>query len=288
MSRQCYFPKGQIVVYSVNWKRNALPFSFLKRWLSREEQRACNGKRRHSDRMRFLWGRVMLRALTPTWIRTASRQLAIDKEEKGKPFLTNAAVEFNLSHAGDWVSLALSSSPVGIDIEVVQKRTYWTQIAHRYFSENEVEWLFSTPEEAEQLQRFAQIWTQKEAYVKATGVGLMQALSEYETRELSLTEPWRTWVTSQQEKTPWFARTFQLSPKMQACVVSGSMKQLRTYSINAFTLKYRHLGWRKKSGFHRSGNSPPVRSRITLKVAQGQSSRGNALTHTSLGSAVRA
>ena len=52
------------------------------------------------------------------------------------------------------------------------------QIANRYFSKDELEALKALPA-AEQLLRFYDLWTLKEAYIKARGVGLSIALRSF-------------------------------------------------------------------------------------------------------------
>ena len=60
---------------------------------------------------------------------------------------------FNVSHAGDWVILALSSEPVGIDIEYTPRNNDVMAVAHRYFYGAELKELqaFSPSEQRERF-----------------------------------------------------------------------------------------------------------------------------------------
>lgn len=40
------------------------------------------------------------------------------RTQDGKPYLASGALQFNLSHAGDWAFIAVSQHPVGVDLEI--------------------------------------------------------------------------------------------------------------------------------------------------------------------------
>jgi len=100
------------------------------------------------------------------------RHLNIQDEGKilygqfGKPYLADGP-EFNLAHSGDWVVLAVSDVPVGIDIERIGNRN--VKKLARSFPEAEFGWL---QEGENPSERFYTLWTMKESVMKATGRGL--------------------------------------------------------------------------------------------------------------------
>jgi 4'-phosphopantetheinyl transferase len=97
----------------------------------------------------------------------------------GKPALTDSAsrLSFNLSHARGLVACAVAAgADVGLDVEQVTRATEWRRIASRYFSRAELAEIDRT-EPAAQTIRFFELWTLKEAFVKALGVGLSQPLA---------------------------------------------------------------------------------------------------------------
>lgn len=84
-------------------------------------------------------------------------------------------LRFNLSHTSSLVALAVSSDiPVGLDVEDMRRGTKKSamEVARRRFSAEEARWLGSFQDPAEQSRRFLQLWTLKEAYVKAEGKGM--------------------------------------------------------------------------------------------------------------------
>jgi len=96
-------------------------------------------------------------------------KLIIDKNQYGKPFLVNFPnVHYNVSHTKGLIVCAISDSCVGIDVERI--KPFNKCIVEKFFSGNEREYVFTCQEN--QDERFAEIWTKKEAYVKWLGNGI--------------------------------------------------------------------------------------------------------------------
>ena len=117
--------------------------------------------------------------------------------EYGKPYLPELPdFHFSLSHSGNLALCAVSSEPVGCDVEL--PRDYDPKIARRFFHKDECEWLFSHPQD-EQCDAFFRLWTCKESFIKALGLGLSQPLDSFavipgETVQLTQEvdpRPWR-------------------------------------------------------------------------------------------------
>lgn len=117
---------------------------------------------------------------------------------KGKPSLNyelflSTGIEFNLSHSGDWLLIALAQDDgkgaaantaqprlgLGVDIERSRASTNIYPILNHYFSPIEAEGLLALEGEDAQRQRFFDLWALKESYIKATGLGLAQSLKSF-------------------------------------------------------------------------------------------------------------
>lgn len=81
-----------------------------------------------------------------------------------------AGIYFNVSHSGDIALCALSNTPVGCDVEKVTSAPM--EIAKRYFSDRECQYIESATSVEEKNRRFFRLWTAKESYVKMTGEGM--------------------------------------------------------------------------------------------------------------------
>lgn len=116
--------------------------------------------------------------------------------EYGKPYLPRLPdVHFSLSHSADTALCALSAREVGCDIEA--PHGYDAKIAKRFFHPAEREWLFSHPE-SQQPEAFLRLWTCKESFIKALGLGLNLPLNSFavipeETVRLTQTADARPW-----------------------------------------------------------------------------------------------
>jgi 4'-phosphopantetheinyl transferase len=103
-----------------------------------------------------------------------------DKTPSGKPFLRNAgdsAPSFSLSHTRGMVACAVTAgADVGVDVECVDRDVNTAEIAARFFAPAEAAHLMRLGAEARR-DRFFDLWTLKEALVKALGVGMATSLA---------------------------------------------------------------------------------------------------------------
>ena len=79
---------------------------------------------------------------------------------------TSEAVEISLSHSGGALAVAISGSPVGIDIEPLSGEGDGARIVDRFFDPAEREAYLAALEE-ERREVFLRIWTAKEAIFKS-------------------------------------------------------------------------------------------------------------------------
>ena len=99
--------------------------------------------------------------------------LEIKRNEHGKPYFKNLPdFHFNISHSTDILAVAISDGKVGIDIEKL--RTPDLRIAKR-FCEDEQAYVTET----DPKNRFFEVWTKKEAYLKYKGTGISGGLNSF-------------------------------------------------------------------------------------------------------------
>ena len=135
------------------------------------------------DRNRFVVARGRLRELLGAYLRQAPASLEFTYAQHGKPSLAGdnltSGLSFNLSHSGDMVVYAIARERnLGIDVEYMRSDAASEGIAQRYFSAREVDDLQSLPVQG-RVEGFFNCWTRKEAYLKATGMGLQIALDSF-------------------------------------------------------------------------------------------------------------
>jgi 4'-phosphopantetheinyl transferase len=132
---------------------------------------------------RYAAARGALRAILGGYLSTGSVPLKFGYTARGKPFLLNTAdhIEFNLSHSGDLMVAAFCRVwPIGVDIEEEDRRLPAREIAERFFCSHEKEEIARQDGEIARVATFFQIWTAKEAVLKASSLGIALELSKIE------------------------------------------------------------------------------------------------------------
>jgi 4'-phosphopantetheinyl transferase len=101
-------------------------------------------------------------------------------------------VSFSLSHSGAFAVIALAGggTRVGIDVEEVRPRTRIDALAERVLSDEEHAAWSAIADAGERLRSFLAVWTAKEAYLKALGIGITTRLRDVPVR----TDGWSTRV----------------------------------------------------------------------------------------------
>lgn len=152
--------------------------------LSEDERARASRFRFAADRDRFVASRAALRRILASYLGAAPASLVFGAGPHGKPFLDAPAhgrsLRFSLSHSGDLALVAVSlEREVGVDVERVRSRADLEGFTARYFSPRERDALARVPP-GDRLRAFLEIWTLKEAYLKACGDGLARALDAFD------------------------------------------------------------------------------------------------------------
>lgn len=152
--------------------------------LSNGEQ--ARAKRFHfeRDQNRFTVGRGFMRSLLGRYLLLAPTQVELTYSDRGKPSLSSGAgpspLHFNLAHSGGLALLAVTRlGRIGVDVEHMRSLKDADGIAERFFSTREsagLQELSATQKSA----AFFNLWTRKEAWLKATGQGISEALNRVE------------------------------------------------------------------------------------------------------------
>ncbi len=149
--------------------------------LSPDETERANRFKFEKHRNRFIAGRGALRAILAPYFNVDASGLSFNYLENGKPALTekfaSAGIHFNLAHTGELALVAVTRvGPVGVDVESVRLIKNVDELVARFFSPRESE-SFQTVSAAQKPAAFFNLWTRKEAMLKATGEGITRSLS---------------------------------------------------------------------------------------------------------------
>ena len=121
--------------------------------------------------------RLLRECLRPFGVRYDENTPVI-RGKLGKPCLAERPdIHYNLSHAAGIAACIVSDRRCGIDCEAV--REYRPNVMRRAFSEAERRSVEKAPEDKRD-ELFFRLWTLKEAYVKALGIGISYPLDTVE------------------------------------------------------------------------------------------------------------
>ena len=136
-------------------------------------------------KIRSAAARGQLREILGAALGVPAGSLRFQYGENGKPSLLGAPgssppLHFNVSHSADVALISIADREHGVDVEVHRDRSY-EDVARRFFAAAEVDRLFALPA-GDRKAAFFDTWTAKEAFVKATGVGITVPLADFEAR----------------------------------------------------------------------------------------------------------
>nr|WP_199308372.1 4'-phosphopantetheinyl transferase HetI [Aphanizomenon flos-aquae] len=211
---------NDVHIWRINLNSDELQLQFFRETLSSDEIARAERFYFPEHRQRFMAGRGTLRAILGQYLDIAPKQVEFEYQPRGKPLLAakfaDKGLLFNLSHSQDLALLGISyQHQIGVDLEYIRTMSDLEGLAKRFFSAREYEYL-RLLSLAQQQQIFFRYWTCKEAYLKATGDGLVQ-LEEIEI-DLTPNQPSKLLVSGD-----WSLR--ELTPAdnfAAAVVVAGS------------------------------------------------------------------
>jgi 4'-phosphopantetheinyl transferase len=132
-------------------------------------------------RHRALSTRATLRCLIAAYLQHPPHDIELSTGAHGKPVLASrhaSALQFNLSHTDSHLLIAVTDNRrVGVDIERRRPMPEWRELARRVLAQEEIDSLLQMGEGG--AMAFIDVWTRKEACIKATGEGLMRDLRSF-------------------------------------------------------------------------------------------------------------
>jgi len=157
------------------WRKlSDIPGGFLEESihkLPRFRQKQCNRYRQESDKINCVISYFLL-------LMGLSERYGIDSSvefiynEYGKPYLRDYPhIFFNISHCNGAIACALDDFEIGVDIQDVQE--FDRKVAEKICTETELNELAVSDNPA---RLFCKMWTARESYAKAMGIGIAGVL----------------------------------------------------------------------------------------------------------------
>ena len=155
-------------------------------WLSKQDQRRAVRFQFLEHKKQLLMGRYLTRTVLSWYSGFSAGDWRFENNEYGKPFIASDLLKgmaeplfFNLSHSKNKLVLAIARHELlGVDIEYGLKIRRVEKLAKRYFSNSEID-DFGVLATDQMQKKFYDLWSLKEAYIKACGMGLAIPLDHF-------------------------------------------------------------------------------------------------------------
>ena len=158
----------------------------LYRLLSNDEKQRAQRYHFDKHRHRFISGRGKLREILAGKGKCKPEEIIFGLGEFGKPYIREPAcltsLQFNASSSGLIGAIAITHDlQLGFDIEQVkvEKGRDFDLIVQTEFTSEEFDWYWLHENSVKRQLAFYMLWTCKEAYLKALGIGLNGKLDSF-------------------------------------------------------------------------------------------------------------
>jgi len=157
---------------------NRLPCFY--EYLSDNEKSRADRFKQESDYNCFVSVHALLRIELSKILGGKAKSIRLVESENGKPFIQGIDLPFSLSRTKDMFAFVVGHSNqfLGIDIEKIKPEIDFINISRNYFSVKEQQLILSFCDMAHQKRTFFEIWTRKEALLKAIGIGIVTELRD--------------------------------------------------------------------------------------------------------------
>lgn len=172
--------RGTAHVFAFELQTDAERMEALYQTLSRMEVERANRFHFARDRNRFITGHGVLRQILAGYLGVNPAAVEFETGHRGKPSLSKRCnwlgLHFNLAHSRELGLMAVTlDGPLGVDVEEVRDIPEAAELVARFFSAREQLEFQRLSADAKPLA-FFNLWTRKEAWLKATGEGISELL----------------------------------------------------------------------------------------------------------------
>jgi 4'-phosphopantetheinyl transferase len=176
---------SDVRLYSVSTSNLAEDaYRALEAILDADERERANRFRWPSDRHAYVAAHALLRYALSAVAGASADSWRFHADPFGKPRLApDTAVpglEFSLSHTRGKALVGVGKDmQLGVDVERADPDKPFLEVAEHCFHAREVAYLRQETANPERCARFTTVWTVKEAFLKALGTGMSQALDSF-------------------------------------------------------------------------------------------------------------
>jgi len=188
--------------------------------LSREERLKVKRYHQQRDKLRFTLGKGLLRLILSRYLGRSPEKIQFGYGINNKPFVKEGAnLQFNVSYSHNYVMIAISSEPVGVDIEYINPAFDYPMVMESCFMREEIQVI---QQDLSPQKVFFQSWTRKEALLKATSLGLDDYLRDFSCLDGMQELPKKFGQTGN-----WRIKTFVMEQEYQVSIAQEQLQTIR-------------------------------------------------------------
>ncbi len=170
---------GEVHVWRVSIDRNVSQLEKFLETLSPDERQRADRFRFEKDRRRFIIARGTLRKLLGVYLKVSPAEISFSYNPFGKPVVAESSICFNISYSEGVALFGFSDGQeIGIDLEFIKREFATVKVAEQFCSRRELLALDALSTDV-RIPVFFDVWTQKEAYLKAVGTGFSNPADQF-------------------------------------------------------------------------------------------------------------
>lgn len=221
-------------VFRLRISRFSVVIDYLHSLLNPDEVLRRNRYRLATERRRFVITRGILRIVIGNYTNQRPSDVEFAIRLNKKPQLKDYNnLHYNVSHSGDWALIGVANRAIGIDIEKVEPDFFFQDIVADSFNPLEKRYLERNDNDP---ALFYQLWTRKEALVKATGKGIGEDFDQIPSLDGQHQLP------QEQTDQSWMVSSFSVTENYLATIaypIEISAASINFYNIEPFLFNNR-------------------------------------------------
>ena len=197
-----------IFLASIEFLNDTTLFDRALQFASKERQQRALAYTHQTGRARSLGAALLLDEALRRTFKHIPLPAEIIRNKYSAPSIKNEpSVYISISHAGNYAAAAVSTLPIGVDVETIRKCR--EGLCRKCLAQDELELVLAQKTKEDADLAFTRLWTRKESYIKAIGKGLAQPLAQFSALKDE--------IIMEEKRTNFFCRTYM--PKTD-CIVS--------------------------------------------------------------------
>src|ERR1700761_4249703 len=136
-----YSASDHVDLWRININANLSMLDAFEALMTSEEKVRAAKYHFDKDKKRFIVSRGALRNILGRYTGISPADLIFEIGDNKKPYINNSKVQYNLSHSGEWILLAVSNTLIGADVELINNTFAFNDVLQDNFSQAEIDYI---------------------------------------------------------------------------------------------------------------------------------------------------